>query len=284
MTALINAGSLSLASILATVRMVDWREQAGENGDGYAVALPAITHDILDEHWPEWRDEVPRETDGEVPEDAAGWRALALDSGLLEGARVAELDAAPDTGWEAIARDLGLLDDIYEEDPADWVARAADEWQQQESFDEWRDSHEPQMNLLWPIDLAYMVEDHNGTRDEATLERIASAVRAAGATVLVVVDGGDFEPDTYGISLTGGGMDLSQDIAAAYVAAGHVPPVDLLRNISRGGHTTSKEQRAAIVAAGARASDWLRGVAEQFDRDLPRLIKPDPWEQPGAAA
>ncbi len=74
--------------------------------------------------------------------------------------------------------------------------------------DEYRDSFFPMMNSLWPVELAYnRSEVRSGRADEPP----------CGLTSLITIDG-----DHY-IAMTGGGMDLSWHIAAAYVCCGCVP-------------------------------------------------------------
>ena len=105
------------------------------------------------------------------------------------------------------------------------------------------------MNAIWPVDLAY-------ERSEA--EAAALMNKHAGATSLICVDG------NYFIAMTGGGMDLSWHIAAAYVCCGCVPPVAILDNLSRSPFETSKQARTAILRAWRQGARHLRFKAKSL--------------------
>lgn len=113
-------------------------------------------------------------------------------------------------------------------------------WRETDQASEWEDSFFPMMNALWPVELAY-------GRDED--EAAALMNQHAGATSLISID-----DQTY-IAMTGGGMNLSWHIAAAYVCCGCVPPLDILDGLSRSPFETSKQAKAAIMRA------WREGVA-----------------------
>lgn len=136
------------------------------------IILPPITQDVLDEHWPDWREEFERED--------------------------------PETS------------------DAQYLADAIEQFESEDGFWEWQDQFAPMMNFIWPVQLAY------GVSPEQAAERID---RLAGSTSLVNYGegfGANHEPK-YGIVLTGGGMDLSDHIARAYMCCGTVPPLVLLR-------------------------------------------------------
>lgn len=73
----------------------------------------------------------------------------------------------------------------------------------------------PMMNYLWPVS----GED---------LDPIALIEEGVGNTALIR----DFKMDRYFIALTGGGMDMSEDLIHAYLAFGQLPPVRLCSNIT----------------------------------------------------
>ena len=103
------------------------------------------------------------------------------------------------------------------------------------------------MNALWPVDLAY-----GRSADEAA----ALMNKHGGATTLICVDG-----ERYFIAMTGGGMDLSWHIAAAYVCCGCVPPVEILDGLHRSPFEASKQTRAAILKAWRQGARHLRHKA-----------------------
>src|SRR5690606_5658935 len=69
-----------------------------------------------------------------------------------------------------------------------------------------------------------------------------------------------------GIALTGGGMDLSDHIAAAYVICGQVPPVQVIESALRIQNPVMEKEllAAAEEAAGAcvKAAENIRALSE----------------------
>lgn len=119
--------------------------------------------------------------------------------------------------------------------------------------DEYRDGFFPIMNALWPVDLAY-------NRSESEAADLMN--RYGGATSLITIDG-----DHY-IAMTGGGMDLSWHIAAAYVCCGAVPPLYILQNLSRSHSDMGPTMTRAILAAGRHGAQYLRRQARQISTDM----------------
>lgn len=83
----------------------------------------------------------------------------------------------------------------------------------------------PMMNYIWPLD-----------GDLADPVGIAAAIGLSNTALVWVNDPSDFDPDLpqrdayWGIGLVGGGMDLSWDVASAFVEAGYFPPDELTIN------------------------------------------------------
>jgi len=74
--------------------------------------------------------------------------------------------------------------------------------------------------------------------------------------------------ENYGLALTGGGMDMTWDIVAAYVALGQLPPIRFARNLpAMAGAGKSDEDRRSIAAC-LRS---LRAEAENLTREANRL-------------
>ncbi len=259
------AGTLSLASLDAQPFDIDPSE-INSNSEVLEVVLPKITAAILDERWPDWRTEVPRE-------DSTDWEAVAKDSGLLNSPRLAALEAEEEAGgdvdWKAIALDLGLAaedDDLESEE--DWAERAGEEWQDKDdrSFYEWKDGYWPMMNAVWPIALPY----------GADAEEIAGRIeQVAGCVSLVAFDeDSDDAPSgcpEHALALTGGGMDLSPQLAVAYVAAGVVPPLRMLRNLSWA-NGLDAVWREAIVEAAGQAAEFYQRIANDLPHDVARAM------------
>lgn len=71
---------------------------------------------------------------------------------------------------------------------------------------------EPMMNTWWPL------PDFSPSEDDA--KNLAGSPFA-----MCIVQ--NLETDEYGLALTGGGMNMSWDIAGAYILLGYLPPVHL---------------------------------------------------------
>ena len=78
------------------------------------------------------------------------------------------------------------------------------------------DDYYPMMNYAYPLD--------NGCPSESTIKEIH---KKASLTVVCKLS-----TDTYYLSLTGGGMNLSQDIAMAYIIAENRVPTGLAREVN----------------------------------------------------
>jgi hypothetical protein len=110
----------------------------------------------------------------------------------------------------------------------------------------------PMMNYWYPLE---------GISDET--EASEAALGLSGLPLCVVeVDG------SYGLALTGGGMDLSWEIAEAYVRLGMLPPVHFADLPSMAGKYPGSESGPAVTRAMLRA---LRAQAERLSRSAERL-------------
>lgn len=139
------------------------------------------------------------------------------------------------------------------------LADAIEAFEQSDSYHEWRDGNEPMMNYLWPCEPAY------GTSKEKAAQLIAEH---AGATCLVSYE---YEDETYvGIALTGGGMNLAHDIAAAYVCMGHTPPVAVLDDALSQIDQMSEAVRPLVVESAHRVAESLRWAADNIDQRAAR--------------
>jgi len=109
----------------------------------------------------------------------------------------------------------------------------------------------PMMNHFYPCDF--------GDADEA-----ARAIAHLPLCVVVMEDG------ETGFALTGGGMDLTWEIADAYISCGFLPPFAYTQLPRMAGQ--HKHPRAQlIIAACRRTCEILKGWAERRDEDLQRL-------------
>jgi hypothetical protein len=230
---------LSLQFVTAESAWIDWRELY-QDGDEYDVLIPPATYATVKE---------------QAPDLFAEW---------LETARE-----------EAEADDSAFDPETAFDVEAELTDEHADEWQQADQCDEWKDQFFPIMNYAWPVSLAY-----GGPSAEEAARLID---RYAGACTLVEFGEGhnpfgpEFASDTpeYGIALTGGGMDLSDHLAVAYLCCGCVPPERLLSGLDgfSGPARSGRLVQAAdlLRQAYAQAADYFRNRAERLERTLGQL-------------
>jgi hypothetical protein len=151
---------------------------------------------------------------------------------------------------------------VYERDGYDDYAEAhRDDTSEDDALDEYEFSalfegsyscDGPMMNYWYPTS---GISD----RDEA----IEAAAKIVDLSLCVVeVDG------NYGLALTGGGMDLTWEIVAAYVALGQLPPAHFAANLSAmAGYGKSEAHRyiiAACLASLAAMEKRMRYAHEQL--------------------
>lgn len=161
--------------------------------------------------------------------------------------------AEPDGGWSS-----ALTDD------------EAEEFEDSDGWQDWRDGFAPMMNYAWPVSLAY--DGPDAATAAGLIERFAPAC------VLIELQddarerlyGDDRDAPEYAIALTGGGMDLSDDIAAAYLACGCVPPSRLLAGLS-GVISPEKAVMLPLREAYERAADHLEFRAERMRKECARI-------------
>lgn len=150
------------------------------------------------------------------------------------------------------------------DDEADRLEAAAAEFTASDGWYEWRDDFEPMMNYAYPIDLRYGAD-----REECA----ANIDALAGCMSLVTIGDQDY------LALSGGGMDLSWNICAAFIACGCVPPLKYLRNLpaySNNGPYRSNlrpEFAALVVACLPAAAECLRHAADRLEKDAAGLVR-----------
>lgn len=218
----------------SAVQVDDWNELRTENYDGVGIILPPITRQIMVDQGfkltefdaEDWLlDNIPDHlTEEQTTEFTAKAEAddQDLEDWLLEDDRWLAILPA-DQGAKIVA----ALEEAKEEFEEDELEDEVERFQQSDAYFEWKDGFEPVMNYYWPVDLAY------GVSPSAAAERIE---QYGGATSLVYIE----SVNTYAIVLTGGGMDLSWDICAAYICCGCIPPSRLLLGLPHfaGGYGT----------------------------------------------
>ena len=223
-----------------------------------SLSLASITNDATERDWRALYD-----TDSGEP----GWQAI------LPTVRREDVERYAADLWADFPEEKALYDVDGDAQVEDEDLR--EEFGQSDGGDEWRDSFDPVMNFGWAVDLRYTDSDE--------LKAIAGRFEAWGlACSLIEISGGDYGEETYEIALTGGGMNLSDHLAAAYIACGHVPPIRLLDNLS-GSFPSSLVPRLPMPEVIERAADWLRAKADRMD-ELSARIEADRIKQEEAGA
>lgn len=164
-------------------------------------------------------------------------------------------DYAPDL---AKGRRNGRLPEALEE-----------KFQESEGYGDWRAGFDPMMNYVWPVMLAYQV-------DESTAAELI-AEYAPTCTLISFTDE-DIIGAEHGIALSGGGMNLSDQLVIAYLCCGCVPPARLLSGL-RGviGRDTLKRVRAPLRQAYRRAAEFYASQAKSLREESRRIFaKPQP--------
>lgn len=100
----------------------------------------------------------------------------------------------------------------------------AEEFRESDGYYEWKDSFSPMMNYVWPVMLAYGTDADTVA---ALLQEFCPVI-----TLVSFGRGSDHCPEEYGFALSGGGMNLADEIATAYLCAGAVPPTSLLESLA----------------------------------------------------
>jgi hypothetical protein len=100
----------------------------------------------------------------------------------------------------------------------------ADAFRDVDAFRDWESGFEPLMSYVWPV---YLPNDV-GSQDVA--DRLAQF--APPMTLIYFGRNSDYCPEKYGFALSGGGMNLADEIASAYLCARQVPPRSILEGLS----------------------------------------------------
>lgn len=190
----------------------------------------------------------------------------------------------PRPTYAAIADHAADLLDQWREDDADSVPEDTgetitndqlDDFQASDGYGDWEQSFEPMMNFAWPVSFAYGMQDQ---------EAVASLMDMhAGNTTLIEFNdesnpfGDEFDSDApeYAIALTGGGMDMSDHIAVAYLCCGCVPPERILSGLdgftgpARSGSLAANAD--LLAEAYAKAVDFFRHRADRLGEVIVRL-------------
>jgi hypothetical protein len=130
---------------------------------------------------------------------------------------------------------------------------------------DWAERFHPMMSFVWPVYLG----EHEPAEVAARMETFAP-------TCTLIQFGPDSEhcPEEYGIALNGGGMNLSDQIAAAYLCAHQIPPLAVLDQL-RGviGDYKRDQIGRPLKAAFKKAAEGLRARAKRLGDDAALIFK-----------
>jgi len=141
------------------------------------------------------------------------------------------------------------------------LAYAIGKFKESDGYEDWRQGFMPLMAVLWPCTM------------RCSPQEAAEAFKANGLAC-TSVHGDIHGREVTGIALSGGGMDLSDHIAAAYVLCGQTPPVPVLESALRVRSPKMEEDilRAADIAAEVcqNMAARIRDLAEDRTPGYPR--------------
>lgn len=139
------------------------------------------------------------------------------------------------------------------EDEDDAVDFAIEHFKEQDVYYEWKDSHQPMMMCIWPVD---HVSDQQALAQALADEDLAVVYVDGTGTTLRLDDDSKYDTldmDLQGFMLTGGGMNLADHLAMAYILADYIPPAALLESAYRNTHREEwKEKFVSAMEQTAR--------------------------------
>jgi hypothetical protein len=123
------------------------------------------------------------------------------------------------------------------------------------------DNANPMINYIYPLELKYDTDD-----DDDDKNKILEVVQNTNCTVML-----NIETDEYFLTLCSGGMDLSQDIAFAYLILEKWIPEDLMSSVCRQkGLSISKENfeklRVAIIEQSGDYAGRFNRLKEEWEK------------------
>lgn len=147
-----------------------------------------------------------------------------------------------------------------DEDPDEALAIAITRFKESDQYYEWQGGYVPVSASIWPCDPFTDVEKLVQTLSEQYVSCVF---------VDVELDGKEYK----GFMLNAGGMNLSDDLAIAYIEAGCIPPVTLLDQAFR--NTRKDEWKDKFADAMAQAARWYASEASRMGELLARHHEPE---------
>lgn len=145
----------------------------------------------------------------------------------------------------------GLWTDTVDAKPEDY------HWREREEFTEWeipfeQTDEELESEAFEPMmDYRYLLPNFEDKLDKMSMKEAKNAVDRAGNMTLVK----DMVDEKYYLALTGGGMDLSWDIAKGHINLGYLPPAHFCRHMPRMAGMTDTKENMEVIEACRRSLD-----------------------------
>lgn len=137
----------------------------------------------------------------------------------------------------------GLWADTVDAKPEDY------HWRERKEFVEWKipfhqTKEEVEGEEFQPMmDYRYPLPNFDDKLNKMEMDEVKEAVDKAGNMTLVK----DLVNEEYYLALTGGGMDLSWDIAKGHINLGYLPPAHFCRRMPRMAGMTDTEENMDVI-------------------------------------
>jgi len=174
------------------------------------------------------------------------------DITVIPKVTLSDLDEHDFTPDDLVNQGIDVPDD--EDDAFDF---AVEQFRYSDAYYEWEGKLRPNGENYWLWHCEPQIGD----------QELADRIHEMGLNCCYV--NGDHMGRTYqGFILTGGGMDLSDELAMAYISAGCVPPRELLSRAVAS--TRDDDWREAFLDAMARAASFMEGEVESYRETIER--------------
>jgi hypothetical protein len=243
------ANELDCDLIDAKPQDYDWREEMGEDMEGWRAVLPDSAR---------FHDESP------ITDDMSVYRCFNCQRQYEEY----DLNATPD--WDDYEGPcLGQPQASYEDwDEVEGLCPECDGVCKESDDHTTEDQYEPMMNYRYPL-------GHRSFDNED-----ANEIEHLPLCVVECNDG-------FYLALTGGGMDLSPHICRAYIALGYMPPTHFVSLPEYAGYEKD-EQWIELIACAQRAAEvqqqWAASRLRHLDTMLDRMRRAAAEEEDDATS
>lgn len=168
----------------------------------------------------------------------------------------------------AVIKDADYAHEIFEKDFSEehWLALSEEEreaaiekFEASDMHAEWQDGYNPMMLYFWPL----FMHGQEPKKVAALLDQYAPCV-----TLIELNERHDLHNaigEDYAFALSGGGMDLTDHLALAYICAGAVPPLKIIT------HAPDVIDAYKVPAVRKALRLALEGAARAVAMDLDRI-------------